>query len=410
MTTPTRPAIHNLTFSGKASSLSLRSQDLPARIRNLLRNCFRLAAALGVLCLSANATAKEQPAVATIAPLHSLLQNIAKGEPEAQLLTPPSLSPHRVRLTPSRARLLHNAAVIFYVGESLETFLKPALESLPANIRRARVTDGMTLLHFQKDDEHDEHDHEEHSDHDDHDKHHDHEEHEESHDHDEHDHEEHSDRDDHDEHHDHEKHEESHDHDEHDHGEHSDHDEHDEHHDHEEHHDHGSVDLHVWLDIDRAKQIAQRMAAELSQIYPDHRERYNSNLQTLNRQLDELDEELQNILAPVRGRSFMSMHDAYQYFTRRYRLSDAGALLLGHDAGASAKRLREMRQLIAGQNIKCVFGEPQFPATRLAAVADGANIKTGLLDPLGSDLAPGQSLYFELMRNMARAFADCLAN
>jgi zinc transport system substrate-binding protein len=39
---------------------------------------------------------------------------------------------------------------------------------------------------------------------------------------------------------------------------------------------------------------------------------------------------------------------------------------------------------------------------------DGSDAKTGVLDPLGSDLEPSSELYGNVLRNLALALADCL--
>ena len=36
-----------------------------------------------------------------------------------------------------------------------------------------------------------------------------------------------------------------------------------------------------------------------------------------------------------------------------------------------------------------------------------ADIKTGILDPLGATLTPGKTLYFDLIRNMSKSFKSC---
>ena len=187
--------------------------------------------------------------------------------------------------------------------------------------------------------------------------------------------------------------------------------EHDDHDAHDEHDEHaaGETDWHVWLDVERARHIARRMAQELAAIYPQREAQYAANLRRLEERLGDLDLRLQKMLAPARGRSFMTTHDAYQYFVRRYKLSDSGALRGGHAEALSAKRLRTARRRLARGDIVCVFAEPQLPARQLESLTEDTNVKTGVLDPLGADLTPGASLYFDLMLQMGRAFAECLS-
>ena len=139
------------------------------RVRRRIGAGIRGAAAAAAL--SCAAAAADSAAVATIAPLHSLLQNIIGDDGEAHLLVAPGESPHHARMSPSQARLLQNAAAVFYIDESFEHFLARALRSSSA--ARARVTEGMSLLRYaDKEDGDDEHrEHEEHREHDEHDAH-----------------------------------------------------------------------------------------------------------------------------------------------------------------------------------------------------------------------------------------------
>ena len=181
-----------------------------------------------------------------------------------------------------------------------------------------------------------------------------------------------------------------------------DHDKHDDHDD----HGHGEYDLHAWLDPNRAKEIVDVIARELSALHPDKQETYQANARRLHEKLTELDAELKTILSTAQGRSFAVMHDAYQYFERRYNLENQLSIR-DHDATASAKRLLDFRRKSA--DITCLFGEKQIPLHQMRALIGGRNIKLGELDPLGADLTPGADLYFKMMRNLGRAFADCLS-
>ena len=177
---------------------------------------------------------------------------------------------------------------------------------------------------------------------------------------------------------------------------------------HEKHddHGHGEYDLHAWLDPNRAKEIVDVIARELSALHPDNQETYQANARHLHEKLTELDTELKTILSTAQGRSFAVMHDAYQYFELRYGLENKLSIR-DHDATASAKRLLDFRRKSA--DITCLFGEAQIPLHQMRALIGGRDIKLGELDPLGADLTPGADLYFKMMRNLGRAFADCLS-
>ena len=347
----------------------------------------RIAGLVFALCLAMGAQAEGARAAASIAPVHSLLAGVMHGVgEEPSLMISPKQSPHHLQLSPSQVRALHNADLFFYIGGGTEGFSSRILESLPKSVGQVVFTEApeITLLPYREGEHHDEHGDEHgdahHDDHDDHDKH-----------------------DDHD---DHDKH------DEHGHEKHDDHDDHDKHDDHDEHegHDHGAHDVHIWLDIDRARLMVKIMARELAKADPAHRAAYEKNARELDAKLAALDAELAQTLKNARGKHFAVAHDAYQYFERKYGLEQPVSLQGGFAEQLSAKRLSEARATVREHNIRCVFREPQIQARYIEALTEGTDlsITVGVADPLGANIAPGAQHYFTLLRQLAKAFADCL--
>ncbi|MEM7076416.1 MAG: zinc ABC transporter substrate-binding protein, partial [Pseudomonadota bacterium] len=273
--------------------------------------------------------------------------------------------------------------------------------------------EGTTLLDFRENALFEAHDHDEHG-HDDHDH--------DEHGHDDHGDEEHAKADDHDDHDEHGH--DDHDHDEHGHDEHGhddhgdeehakadDHDDHDEH-GHDEHghddHGHGDHDPHAWLSPDNAAAWLNVIAAQLSAADPDNAGTYFANASAAREDLDDLKTELSGLLEPARGKNFIVFHDAYQYFESDFDFPAAGAISLGDATDPSPARVAEIQQRVQSEGIDCVLAEPQFNPSLVQTVLDGTDANTGVLDPLGSDLTPGQDLYPQLLRNLAQALADCL--
>ncbi len=107
-------------------------------------------------------------------------------------------------------------------------------------------------------------------------------------------------------------------------------------------------------------------------------------------------------LAPLRGKRYLVFHDAYQYFERRFGLASAGAVTVAPDRPVGPRRVEMLRTAIAADRIACVFREPQFPPALIATLVEGSAARTGVLDPLGAELAPGPELYPALLRNPRR--------
>jgi len=101
-------------------------------------------------------------------------------------------------------------------------------------------------------------------------------------------------------------------------------------------------------------------------------------------------------------------HDAYQYFEKAFDFPASGAISVSDATDPSPARIAEIQARIAEQGVSCVLSEPQFNPGIVAAVMEGSQANTRVIDPLGSDLELGQDLYGNVQRNLARALADCL--
>ena len=373
----------------------------------------RTLASLSTLATMMTGTAMaDVPNVAVdIAPVHSLVAQVMDGVGTPDLVLPPGASPHAYNMRPSEAAALQNADVVIWMGEDLAPWMEGAVETLAegAAVLTLLEAEETTLLEFREsalfekhshgDDDHD-HDHgDEHAE-----EGHDHEEHadgEHDHDHD-HDHEAHGDED-----HAHDDHSE----DDHAHVEHDDHahDEHDDHaHDEHDGHAHGAFDSHAWLSTSNAAEWLNLIAAELSAADPENAGAYFANAATARASLDDLKSEVNSILDPVRGGSFVVFHDAYQYFETDFDFFAAGAISLSDATEPSPARIAEIQDRVRSENITCVLAEPQFNAGIVSTILDGTDANTGVSDPIGASLEPGPTLYPQLIRNLATTLSDCM--
>jgi zinc transport system substrate-binding protein len=337
--------------------------------------------------LDGTAMADVPKVAADIAPVHSLVARVMQGVGEPSLIVAPGASPHEYNLRPSEAAALQDADLVFWVSPDLTPWLDGAIETLAGNatVTELLEVDGTSQLPFREgalferhmhgDENHDDHDHE-------------------AHDHDDHAHgEDHAG-------HDHEEHAGDAEHEDHDHEEHADHG--------HDGHDHGDHDPHAWLSPDNGAVWLNAIAAGLSAADPDNAGAYFANAAAGREELVALSTEINGILDPVRGRNFIVFHDAYQYFEAAFDFPASGAISVSDAADPSPARIDEIQVRVAEQGVTCVLSEPQFDPGIVDAVMDGSEARTGVLDPLGSDLNPGPDLYGNVLRNLATALADCL--
>ena len=174
-------------------------------------------------------------------------------------------------------------------------------------------------------------------------------------------------------------------------------------------HAENEMDGHLFLDPANAKAMTRAMAEALANADTANAARYEENALRVLARIDALDGELRAILATARKKPYFVFHDAYQYFEKRYGLEAAGSITVTPDRRPGARRLAALREKVASAEAVCVFSEPQFEPSLVKTVVEGTKAKTGILDPLGVDLTPGPDAYFTMMRNLAKAFAACLA-
>ena len=99
------------------------------------------------ILVATSAVRAELKVVTTIKPLHSLIANVMDGVGEPALIIEGSTSPHSFTLKPSHAKLLEEADIIFWVGESIETFMERPLESI---VKNAEVVEFMEVENINK--------------------------------------------------------------------------------------------------------------------------------------------------------------------------------------------------------------------------------------------------------------------
>jgi len=173
-------------------------------------------------------------------------------------------------------------------------------------------------------------------------------------------------------------------------------------------HDDDSMDPHIWLDVANAKVIAAAAARVLSAADAANGPRYAANAERLTARLDRLDTNLARIVAPVKGVPYVVLHDAYGHFERRYGLAATAALTVNPARAPGARRLGEIRRVMSVAKVRCAFREPQFRSALLRTLIAEAAVKVGVLDALGAAVPPGPDAYFQIMREMAKAFSGCL--
>lgn len=169
-------------------------------------------------------------------------------------------------------------------------------------------------------------------------------------------------------------------------------------------------DKHIWLDTKNAKEMLEIIKEELTKLYPINKKFYEKNYEIAVRKIDNLYEELEKQLKPVKDKKFIVFHDAFHYFEHQFNLNNIGAISVHPHGNVSIKRLKQNMVKINNQKVKCIFFEPQFNKKFTNMVAKNSGAKVLAIDAIGFNLKPSKELYLELMRNIGNSFAECLSD
>ncbi|MEB3358853.1 MAG: zinc ABC transporter substrate-binding protein [Synechococcales bacterium] len=212
--------------------------------------------------------------------------------------------------------------------------------------------------------------------------------------------------------------EEDHDHD-HDHAEGEDHD-HAEGEDHDsdptaqakdDHHHHGEFDPHVWLDPKRAIDQVENIRDGLIAVDPEGEAEYTANAAAYIEQLQTLDTDIAELLAPYAGQTFVSFHDFAFYFADSYGLN-AEYLVDIPEENPSPEDVRRIIEITQAENIKALLTEPQAGEEAFDSLAKDLNVQVSVFDPMetGEPAATEPEYYLTIMRQNAASLKDAFGD
>ena len=291
--------------------------------------------------------ASDLKVVVSIKPFHSLVSTVMQGVSEPALLLNGNNSPHTYSLRPSAAVKLQNADLVFWGGENLEGFLAKPIHSLAAGARVVSFEDtpGLLLRPFRSVKEWQELDPESKND--------------------------------------------------------------------QDHVKKRKInrlpgnDPHIWLDPLNAQKITQYLIQILSKFDPENSQTYHSNGKKTILRLSDLNIQLETKMSSVSSKPYIVFHDAYQYFEKRYQLNPIASVTVSSGTSTSVGRLIDIRKKIKIKKVLCIFTEPQFSPKLVQTVISGTAVKTGILDPIGTNILPGPEMYFTLLNNISHSISTC---
>ena len=177
---------------------------------------------------------------------------------------------------------------------------------------------------------------------------------------------------------------------------------------HDGHGGHG-INPHIWLDPFNAQIMLGLIADHLGKADPVNAKTYQANADAMRQTFAQLQIDIARQLAPFAESEFLVLHDAHIYFERRFGMRAHAAITTEPDVMPTAAKIKKLRRDLESHPMDCIFGEPFLGQKAVRLIAEGSDIRIGQLDPLGSQLPAGASLYADLLKSYAAAFKACLA-
>jgi zinc/manganese transport system substrate-binding protein len=177
--------------------------------------------------------------------------------------------------------------------------------------------------------------------------------------------------------------------------------------------DHSAGDVHPYgnphyiLDPVWAKTAIENIYNALVEFAPQYREDFTRNRDAYLAQLDGKIAQWEKELAPVKGVKFVSYHEHWIYFSKRFGLVYFGTIELKPGIDPTPKHIENLISSMKAEHVALVVREPQFPEKVPALVARQAGAKLAKL-PIMPGGVPNTETYIKMMDYIVHTIADNL--
>lgn len=153
---------------------------------------------------------------------------------------------------------------------------------------------------------------------------------------------------------------------------------------HEDHHEGENKDLHCWLNPKNLKILSSNIFNALIQNNPAGKEAYQLHLEKWQKELNEIDGKIRQILSPHKGRNFFVFHPAFGYFGEYYGLNEICIEMEGKSP--SPKQMQIIMGQMQKEGAKVIFIQPQFDPKPAKIIAKSLGSRVEVLNDLERDV------------------------
>ena len=166
---------------------------------------------------------------------------------------------------------------------------------------------------------------------------------------------------------------------------------------------------HYMLDPVLAKTAIQNIYNALVAFAPQHQAEFTRNRDAYLARLDAKIAEWETEVRPIKGTKFVSYHEHWPYFAKRFGLDYFGTIELKPGIDPTARHIEELIASMKAEHVPIVVREPQFPekVPKRIAEATGATMITLPIMPGG---VPNTDTYIKMMDYIIHTMVTAVQN
>lgn len=148
-------------------------------------------------------------------------------------------------------------------------------------------------------------------------------------------------------------------------------------------HAHGTINPHLWLDPLLLLQMTKSLTQALSLEFPENQSTFQYNYRQLENNLLKIHTDLSSgTKFQSRSRPFLTQHDAFAYFFKRYDCNWAGMIESAMDWNMSPKKISALIETSRHQGIHVLFMERGSHQRPPESLIQDLGVEVAVLDPM----------------------------
>lgn len=167
-----------------------------------------------------------------------------------------------------------------------------------------------------------------------------------------------------------------------------------------------TVDPHVWLDPELVKKEVENIRDGIIKIDPVNRDYYMNNTKHFLKELDNLDATIRTDLQSCKKKDFISFHNAFSYFAKRYALNQHSISNAGPEAEVTPQRLAEVIDTAKNLQLHIIYSEelidPRYASVVAQEIPDGKVLVLSPIEGLTKAEQDAGTGYLDKMREIVK--------